>query len=287
MTDDRQLTVATPWMQAAVQALLPRGLNEAMQLAEVMSRGKMMPDHLKTAGDAMMVIEQAMRWGMSPFAVAQNAYNIKGKLMYSGTLVAAVIENSGAIEGYLDYEFSGEGDDRTITVSAKRRHETKLRTIELKLKDARTDNVFWKKQPDQQLVYAGARVWARRWTPAVMLGVYTPEEMDVAHDAPIFAGQTIDATPLTTGQIIGDEIPDHKPPPKKRTAKDLLAELYPRLMTLTSDEEFDAISQEPGPKWVFAQNGESAEELGRMFAEARDRLNKMETELGSAAEPVE
>lgn len=76
-----------------------------------------------------------------------------------------------------------------------------------------------------------------------------------------------------------------EPPPKKRTAKDLLAELYPRLMALTSDEEFDAISQEPGPKWVFAQNGESAEELGRMFAEARDRLNKVEEELGAAGEP--
>jgi hypothetical protein len=285
MTDDKQLTVATPGMQAAVHALLPRGLNEAMQLAEVMSRGKMMPEHLKTTGDAMMVIEQAMRWGMSPFAVAQNAYSIKGKLMYSGTLVAAVIENSGAIDGYLDYEFSGEGDDRTITVSAMRRHETKLRTITLKLKDARTSNEFWKKQPDQQLVYAGARVWARRWTPAVMLGVYTPEEMDIAYDAPAFAGQTIDVTPLTTGQIIGDEIPDHKPAPK-RTRKDAIAELYPRLMAVENDDELNAILAEPEVKWLIdtSTNG-AALELSAVLAEARDRLNKIEEEVGAANEP--
>jgi hypothetical protein len=51
---------------------------------------------------------------------------------------------------------------------------------------------MWIKQPDQQLVYAGTRVWARRHAPEVMLGVYAPEEFDQA--AP-FAGTTLDAEP--------------------------------------------------------------------------------------------
>jgi hypothetical protein len=39
-----------------------------------------------------MVIEAAMRWGMSPFAVAQETSVIQGKLMFSGKLVAAAIQ---------------------------------------------------------------------------------------------------------------------------------------------------------------------------------------------------
>ena len=41
----------------------------------------------------LVVIEQAMRWGMSPFAVAQCTSSIGGKLMYEGKLVAAAVES--------------------------------------------------------------------------------------------------------------------------------------------------------------------------------------------------
>lgn len=179
---------------ASQGGLIPHNMSEAMQLAEMMSRGKMMPEHLRNPGDALMVVEQAMRWNMSPFAVAQSTFNIKGKLLFAGIIVAAAIENSSAISGLLDYQFSGEGASRKITVSATRRGETQPRTIEVSLKDARTTNDIWNKQPDQQLVYHGVRVWARRWTPGVILGVYTPEEWPAtARDT--FSGTTIDATP--------------------------------------------------------------------------------------------
>ena len=123
-----------------------------------------------------MVIEQAMRWGMSPFAVAQCTSSIGGKLMYEGKLVAAAIESIGAIEGHLEYKFSGEGEDLAVTVSGLRAGEEKPQSLTIKLKDVRTTNEQWKKQPEQQLSYSGARNWARRFTPAALLGVYAPEE---------------------------------------------------------------------------------------------------------------
>lgn len=161
---------------AGSTSLVPQSMEEAFRLAEFMAKGKMIPEHLRNPGDALMVIEQAMRWRMSPFAVAQATFSIKGKLLFAGMLVAAAIENSGAIVGLIDYKFSGEGLTRKVIVSATRKGETTPRTIELALKDAQTSNEQWRKQPDQQLVYGGARVWARRWTPGVILGVYTPEE---------------------------------------------------------------------------------------------------------------
>jgi hypothetical protein len=170
-------------------------MNDAMRMAEMMARTKTLPRHFHDSpGDTLMVIEQAMRWQMSPFAVAQCTSVISGKLMFEGKLVAAAVQHSGAIEGHFDYQFSGEGPARAVRVIARRRGEAEPREVTLTLKDAKTNNGMWVSQPDQQLVYAGTRVWARRWTPGVLLGVYAPEEFDGAQAAPSsFAGTTIDA----------------------------------------------------------------------------------------------
>lgn len=262
--------------------LIPRNMQEAMQLAEMMARGKMMPDHLKNPGDALMVVEQAMRWQMSPFAVAQATFNIKGKLLFAGTIVAAAIENSGAIHGLMDYQFSGEGQNRKITVSATRRGESAPRTIEVVLKDAITANEIWKKQPDQQLVYAGARVWARRWTPGVMLGVYTPEEWHT-QPAPVFTGTVIDGEPLTTGQVIGDDIP-REPPPPKRTVRQLVRD---KLVSATTMEEVTAVAELPAVVKALAEAPDAVkDEIGALLSEAMTRIYEAEGDDGSnAAEP--
>jgi hypothetical protein len=159
--------------------LIPTDMDQAIRLAKVMASAKMLPKHLQgDEGTCMMIIEQAMRWGMSPFAVAQCTSSIGGKLMFEGKLVAAAVESSGAIEGHFDYTFDGDGDDRRVTVSARRRGETNPRQMTIRIKDVRTSNEWWRRQPDQMLVYSGTRNWARRFTPAALLGIYSPEEFD-------------------------------------------------------------------------------------------------------------
>lgn len=164
-------------MTTALTALQPTNIESAIRLADMMSNSTLVPTPLqKKPADCLLVIEQAIRWGMSPFAVAQCASVIKGKLMYEGKLVAAVINANGDLEKRLSYEYSGEGENRAITVSGTVRGEKEPRTIAIVVKDVKTDNDFWRKQPDQQLMYSGARVWARRHMPELMLGVYTPDE---------------------------------------------------------------------------------------------------------------
>ncbi len=177
-------------MSGGTNALTPTSMDSAMQLAEMMARGKLVPAHLQQSpGDCLMVIEAALRWQMSPFAVAQCTSVIQGKLMFEGKLVAAALNASGIMSSRLDYEFTGEGADRAVIVRGTLRNETKAREVTLTLKDAKTNNALWVKQTDQQLVYAGTRVWARRHAPEVMLGVYAPEEFD----RDTFDGVTIDA----------------------------------------------------------------------------------------------
>lgn len=268
----------------AAPGLIPRNITEAMQLADLMARGKMMPDHLKNAGDALMVIEQAMRWQMSPFAVAQNTFNIKGKLLFSGTIVHAAIENSGAIVGLLDYSFSGEGPMRKVTVSATRRGETAPKIVEVVLKDAMTSNEIWKKQPDQQLCYHGARVWGRRWTPGVMLGVYTPEEWPQQRQE--FAGTTIDAeAPLSTGTVIGDEIPERVThAPKKQSAREWLTDLRATLASCHTEDEVHTIAQTDQVKLALSPSGLKNGALAELNAILAEALERVRADDGSSAE---
>jgi hypothetical protein len=153
-------------------------MREAMDLAGVMAQAGFLAKELQTPGGAMFVIEQAMRWNMSPFAVAMETSFIQGKPMFSGKIVGAAVVSSGAVAGRLTYTYSGEGDNRAVIVSGQVKGEAEPSTVEVRLRDARTNNRMWQTQPDQQLAYHGARVWARRHTPWVMLGVMSPEEFD-------------------------------------------------------------------------------------------------------------
>ncbi|MFS8366817.1 recombinase RecT [Acetobacter oryzifermentans] len=168
------------------------GMQGAMKLATAMASAKMVPQHLQgSPGDCLMVIEQAMRWQMSPFAVAQATAIVRGKMCFEGKLVAAAIQTSGILEGRLRYDFEGDGENRKVICSGHIRGESKERTVEVTLESAKTNNEWWTKTPDQMLTYHAARVWARRHAPEVMLGVYSPDEFD----EPRNQREAIDVTP--------------------------------------------------------------------------------------------
>ncbi|HQT38914.1 MAG TPA: recombinase RecT [Acidocella sp.] len=155
-----------------------------MRFADMMAQAKLVPDHLRSSpGDCLLVIEQAIRWGMSPFAVAQCTSIVKGRLNFEGKLVAAAINSANVLAGRLHYDFLADSTPGII-VSGTLRGETERRAVTVFLKDVRTTNDIWNKQPEQQLVYAGTRVWARRFVPEVMLGVYVPEEFDAPPQQP-------------------------------------------------------------------------------------------------------
>jgi hypothetical protein len=211
--------------------LVPHDMNGALQLAAMMAKGKLVPQHLRESpGDCLMVIEQAMRWNMSPFAVAQCTSVIQGKLMFEGKLVSAALHTSGLLEARLREDFSGEGANRSVKLTGTIRGEKTPREIRVTLAEAKTSNQMWTKQPDQQLIYFATRAWARRHAPEVMLGVYSPEEFDEKPRAEEFAGTTIDAhpEPETTA-------------PKRPTVTEWLNALDTDLTNAATGEDVDAI----------------------------------------------
>lgn len=166
---------------ARMNALVPTSMSEAMHLAEIMSKANLLPDHLRgKPGDCLLVIMQAQRWNMDPVSVAQCTSVVRGKLCYEGKLVAAALYATGAIDGRLRYEFSGEGDRRQVRVIGRPRGTGADQEVVGTVADWKTENGNWKKSPDDMLVYRGTRQWARRYAPKALLGVYTPDELEDA-----------------------------------------------------------------------------------------------------------
>ncbi len=155
-------------------------MEQAIEFSERMAKGALIPAHLKNPADCLRVVLQAATWKLNPFAVADKTSIISNKLMYEGQLVAAVVNARGNLSSKLRYDFTGEGDARVLVVSGIIKGEDEARTIELPFTLAKRINKNGQMgiNPDQQATYIGARLWARRHMPELMLGVYTPDEID-------------------------------------------------------------------------------------------------------------
>ena len=146
-----------------------------LDLAKEFANAKMIPDHFKNSvGDCYIAISLADRHGMDPWTLMQELYIIKGKPMMSGKLATAILNHS--LADPLRPEYSGEGDDREITLTGRPQGEEKPLDVKLKVRDAKTENEQWRKNPDQMLMYAGARMWGRRYTPDILLGILFVDE---------------------------------------------------------------------------------------------------------------
>ena len=211
---------------SAIQAF-----SETMATAECV-----IPKHFKgKPGDCMAVIMQAMRWGMDPYIVAGKTHVVSGNLGYEAQLVNAVVSSSKAIEGRFHYEYSEDewqsdkDPNAWIRVGATLRGESEIQWGE-KLYPSKVtvkNSPLWKTNPKQQCGYLAVKMWTRLYTPAVLLGVYTPDELEEKRE--------IDITPMAekkssiekpvdvdidTGEIL-DATDTSKPDLSKKSADDI------------------------------------------------------------------
>ncbi|WP_066470274.1 hypothetical protein [Bosea sp. WAO] len=134
--------------------------------------------------NCFLVVNQATKWNMDPFGVAQCVSIVKGKLCYEGKLVAAVLDAKLGIE--LTFTYDGKkGDELGVVVSGVINGVTK--TVEGTVGGWKTTgtNSPWSSPANhpRQLAYRGSREWARVHKPALMLGAYTDDELADLQDA--------------------------------------------------------------------------------------------------------
>lgn len=150
-----------------------------LELAKAFADSTMVPEHFrKSIGNCYIAVNLAQRYGMDSWSLMQELFLVNGRPMMSGKLATAILNNS--LADPLRPEYAGDGDERTITITGRPEGEDKPLSVTLKVKDAKTANEQWKKNPDQMLMYAGARMWGRRYTPDIILGiVFDDEEIPV------------------------------------------------------------------------------------------------------------
>ena len=205
-----------PFNTSTASLVLDEGnMTRLFTMAEWMATGTAtVPKHLqRNKGDCLAVCMQATQWRMNPFAVAQKTHLINGTLGYEAQLIIAAINTSGALIGRLDWEWFGPwekiiGRFKEVTstkkidddgkpkkfivpdwsiedekglgvkVRATLRGEAQPRELTLLMTQARTRNsTLWTEDPRQQLAYLASKRWARLHLPEVILGVYTPDEI--------------------------------------------------------------------------------------------------------------
>lgn len=171
-----------------------QALGQLTAFADLMAQSAVtVPNHLAgKPADCMAIVMQAMQWGMNPYAVAQKTHLVNGVLGYEAQLVNAVISSSSAIQGRFHYEYGGDwekiagqkdGRDELglfIRVGAVLRGEADITWGEpIYLADITTRNSpLWKTAPKQQIAYLAVKYWARLYCPEVILGVYSPDEVE-------------------------------------------------------------------------------------------------------------
>lgn len=209
----RQARELVPVGQAGIS---PTNLNQIVDFARDMVKGKYaIPEHLKgNVGDCMHVIDLAIRYGLSPWAIGQLTYVEKGKLNYQSILYHAFAQASGLMNGDLQVEYSGEGENLVCIVTGYLRGDPVPRMLRSEpLKDLHPGHVektievngekikkkfvkgspLWDRKPKLQLFYDTSRDWVRMYAPRAALGIMTPYEREE------YGPEFVDVTPTGVG----------------------------------------------------------------------------------------
>ncbi|HXE51271.1 MAG TPA: recombinase RecT [Ramlibacter sp.] len=179
---------------AGTMTIAPRNMGELMEFAKLMAVAGdcIRPAFRGNAGACLSLCLQAFRWGADPFAVANKAYITTGKagtqIAYEAQLINAIVHNSPMLARRLRSRYEGAGQQRKCIVTGWVRGEDEPFEYESPTiaQIAVKNSPLWQGDPDQQLAYYSTRAWARRYLPEVLLGIYSPDEVQ---------GEVIDITP--------------------------------------------------------------------------------------------
>ena len=230
-----------PALGSSTTELLLRGdsLDRMFKVAEFMASSKTtLPAHFRgNPADCLAVVMQSMQWDMNPFAVAQKTHLVSGVLGYEAQLVNAVITSRAPVTGRLEYEWFGDWDKvigkfeiKTnsegkqyrqpgwkledeeglgVSVWATFKGESQPRRLDLLLAQARTRNsTLWADDPRQQLAYLATKRWSRLYCPDVIMGVYSPDEMEEVQSRDMGTAVVVnepEKPKAVVGIIYGDE----------------------------------------------------------------------------------
>lgn len=174
--------------------LTPQSIEEAMKMADLLSKSSMVPkDYMNNPGNIIVAIQFGAEIGLPPLQAMQNLSVVNGRPAIWGDAIIALVRGSGLME-----DIREDISDTGATCTVKRRGEQPVsRTFTAE--DAKRAGLYGKQGPWQQypkrMLQMRARAWALRDVfPDVLRGVHVAEEaQDMPNERPMGQAEIIPA----------------------------------------------------------------------------------------------
>jgi hypothetical protein len=146
--------------------------------AKMLARCGFLPAHLRWATDpdrtvanAFMLICKADQWKMSEYDLGPHTFERNGRLCFDGLVIAAVVQNSGKLQGRLTFTHVGSGAGMLGTVSGALKGAKAPVSCQVSPWTGPTRSNAWDTDPVQMLWYRGVRQWARLYLPEIFFQI--------------------------------------------------------------------------------------------------------------------
>jgi hypothetical protein len=163
---------------------------DAQRMAKMLMTSKIIPESFRNnVADCVIALEMANRMGVNPIAVMQNLYIVHGKPSWSAQFIVAAINQSSRFKTTIMYEVSGEGDEKGCIAYALDFSGNRIDSPRVTIGMAKKEGWYtkngskWQTMEDLMLRYRAATLFGRLYTPDLLMGMQTKEEMEDVADA--------------------------------------------------------------------------------------------------------
>ena len=162
--------------------MMLRGLDDVERLARLATTSGLC--RVKRPEEAAVILLTGRELGLSPMQSLRGIYVVNGAPVLSSDLLVAVVRRSGLCASWRVVESTPDA----CTITTIRQGESESTTKTWTMLDAKraqvTGKPIWSQYPAQMLRHRCAADLAREVYPDVVLGLYTPEEMDSVEREP-------------------------------------------------------------------------------------------------------
>lgn len=175
------------------RAFEPGSIAEAMNMAALLVKSKLLPDSVQSPEAAFAIIATGRELGLTAMQSLRSIHVIKGKTILSADLVAALVKSRRDVCAYFQLV---ESTAERATYKTQRIGEPEPTTLSFTMDDAKraqvTGNPNWTKYPAAMLRARCITALARAVYPDLAMGVY---DLDELSDAPVSAPHVYEPVP--------------------------------------------------------------------------------------------
>lgn len=252
--------IATP----AALAFEAQNAGECLTLARTLVASRLLPRAITTPEAAFAVIMTGRELGLTAMQSLRSIHIIEGKPTLSADLMIALVRRSPVCE----YMVLVESTAKVATYEAKRKDSPKPTRMSFTIEDAERAGLLgkdnWRKFAPAMLRARCGSAICRAEFSDVMLGVYDPDEITPANDAP--------AEPVRWVEVETVDAPAANATPPETTEPEFIdtTSISVRAGACTTLAELDALARRIGRS--VAKDDPRREEIRGIFAAHRAAL---------------